>query len=103
MINISTLPTMIQFVSDAQTATKECGESQKREELLQLVCGMPPSGQNIALFDCAVAGVESVRRAGSQAFAMNMSGETHNPRLKTDVESARLSGSLIRHGLAALR
>ena len=26
-----------------------------------------------------------------------------NPRLKTDVESARLKGSLIRHGLAASR
>ena len=26
-----------------------------------------------------------------------------NSRLKTDVENARLSGSLIRHGLAALR
>jgi len=26
-----------------------------------------------------------------------------NPRLKTDVENARLSGSLIRHGLAASR
>ena len=26
-----------------------------------------------------------------------------NPRLKTDVENARLSGSLIRHGLAAWR
>jgi hypothetical protein len=26
-----------------------------------------------------------------------------NPRLKTDVESARLLGSLIRHGLAAQR
>jgi hypothetical protein len=27
--------------------------------------------------------------------------EQSNPRLKTDVENARLSGSLIRHGLAA--
>ena len=26
-----------------------------------------------------------------------------NPRLKTDVENARLSGELIRHGLAAGR
>ena len=26
-----------------------------------------------------------------------------NPRLNTDVENARLKGSLIRHGLAALR
>jgi hypothetical protein len=29
-------------------------------------------------------------------------GQNHtNPRLKTDVENARLKGSLIRHGLAA--
>ena len=30
-----------------------------------------------------------------------MPSDKPNPRLKTDVDNARLSGSLIRHGLAA--